>query len=733
MVDMVTQNQVLLERLKAQIVGESNLILKREIDSILSDIAQLRVDDFSSLSKAKLKTFTDRVNAAVSTATTAKNAHVNRYMEVVASDEATFAAESLGATTNLATPQAIGSRAYKAAITDVMSATGVSLPEFMEGWAINQRERVLQTVQRGFKEGWTTSRMMAEFRGTSAGNFKDGLHGKEARNARTVINTATQHVANTAYQDVWKGVGDDTVTGYKWVSTLDQSTSNVCRNLDGEVFEFDKGPVPPIHPNCRSTTIPKLAKDLEYLEEGRTRASADGPTPADQDYYGWLGTQPADFQDKALGKGKGKVFREKGADWFKKNNTTKAGKELTTVELTDTVEKRKASEKKRAETLARNKKAKEADAAKKARDIAAAKKAGEATARRTAAKKKDIADRRAAADALRKKIAAAERKAAREAKKTKKDNESSELKEIQAELAAIEAAPSPTRHIRKGTDGSGERTRIESLSKDIHHHTLVASKHPKGSAEHKFHKDNATRMSAIRTRLYADLKEIERRKPATKSTGKTVLPPMSDFERNEAMHKSIFKKRHNVSLPTPRFISAEDGAVAKAPMQKRAKDAKTLFENSMSAKNVEALNRHGAHKNVAVVAPGRAFYRDSTRAMYVSNSTPTSTMLHEYAHALEYASPEVSNMTKSFLQKRAKSQRIQKLSKLTGQSAYKDTEVAWEDEFKKRGGEHYMGKRYMGKATEILTMGIERLNKSPLEFKQRDPEYFNFMLEVLNR
>ena len=719
---MVTQNQVLLERLKAQIVGESNLILKREIDSILSDIAQLRVDDFSSLSKAKLKTFADRVNATVSKATIAKNAHVNKYMEVVAGDEAVFAAESLGATTNLEAPKIIGGRAYKAAITDVMSATGASLPEFMEGWAINQRERVLQTVQRGFKEGWTTSRMMAEFRGTSAGNFKDGLQGKEARNARTVINTATQHVANTAYQDVWKGVGDDTVIGYKWVSTLDQSTSNTCRNLDGEVFEFDKGPVPPIHPNCRSTTIPKLAKDLEYLEKGRTRASADGPTPADQDYYEWLGTQPADFQDEALGKGKGKVFREKGADWFKKNNTTKAGKELTTKELTSTVEKRKLAEKKkkRADTLAKNK-------AQKARDIADAKKAGEATARRNAAKKKDIADRRAAADASRKSNAAALRKAEKAAA-------SSELKDIQSELATIEAAPTPQRVVRSSSNGSEERARVLSLSKNIDHQLLVASKYPPESAEYKFHQGEAKRMLAIRKSLYADIREIRSRESKIIAPkGKTTLPPMSDFEKDKAMHEAIFKKRHTSTLPTPKFLSEGGGMVATAPMQKRVKEAKVLFENSLSAKNVDALNKYRAHKNVVVVAPGRAQYKDSVRAMLVSNTTPTSTMLHEYAHALEYASPEVSRKAKAFLQKRAGSERLQKLSKLTGQTSYKDVEVAWEDEFKKRGGHHYMGKKYNGAPTEIITMGIERLNKSPFEFKKNDPEYFNFMLEILNR
>ena len=740
---MVTQNQVLLERLKAQIVGENNQILKREIDSILSEISKLRVDDFSSLSRAQLKTFTDRVDATVTKATLAKTNHVAGYMQEVAADEAIFAAEAIGSTVDVATPKVVANQAYKAAVTDVMSATGTTLPEFMEGWSINQRDRIMQTVQKGLKEGWTTSRMMSEFKGTSAGNFTDGLHGKEARNARTVINTATQHVANTAYQDTWKEAGDDVVVGYKWVSTLDQSTSGVCRNLDGEVFEFEKGPVPPIHPNCRSTTIPKMSPELEFLEEGRTRASADGPTSADQNYYEWLETQPAAFQDEALGKGKGVVFREKGADWYKKNNTTKAGKELNTTELTSTVEKRKASEKKRAATLAKNKKAKEVDAAKKARDIAAAKKAGEETARKTAEKKKDIAARRDAAAAVRKANDKKERDAAKEKKrvaalaKKQKDAADAEakvkalekrIKDTEKKLADLAAADKKVGRKVKISEAQIVRNEIDQLyaatpltPKDILKMNALGEEY---EGHEKILRKQGWLPAPDRKRMKESWRERE------------VFVAKRDGARvtdDELLRDIIFKKRHNVKLPVPKIIT--DGRKSDlVQTERKLANSMEIFQNSLSEKNAQIIKDGNYHKNAEVLmGNSRAHYDNSIKRIVIGPRVPESTILHEYAHALEYASPSVARKSSKFLWKRTRGEKVEKLSIITGNPSYRDNEVAFRDEFISRGGSAYMGKDYMGiPATELVTMGIERLLASPATFRRDDPEYFNFMIGILN-
>lgn len=65
------------------------------------------------------------------------------------------------------------------------------------------------------------------------------------------------------------------VSEYEYIATLDTKTSSMCRELDGEVFRLDEAVpgvnFPPLHPNCRSTTI---MADADTLNES-TRIARD--------------------------------------------------------------------------------------------------------------------------------------------------------------------------------------------------------------------------------------------------------------------------------------------------------------------------------------------------------------------------------------------------------------------------------------------------------------------------
>lgn len=156
--------------------------------------------------------------------------------------------------------------------------------------------------------------MVREAVGTRNNNYADGALNVSKSNAGAIISTATQHTANASRMKLYES-NNDIVKGYTWVSTLDRRTTPQCRSLDGQVFEPGKGPMPPIHIRCRSTTIPKLSKEFDYLEEDATRASA-GPKPgyvsADETYYSWLTKQPARFQDIAIGPVRGNLLRNGG-------------------------------------------------------------------------------------------------------------------------------------------------------------------------------------------------------------------------------------------------------------------------------------------------------------------------------------------------------------------------------------------------------------------------------------
>lgn len=115
--------------------------------------------------------------------------------------------------------------------------------------------------------------------------------------------------------------------------------------------------------------------------------------------------------------------------------------------------------------------------------------------------------------------------------------------------------------------------------------------------------------------------------------------------------------------------------------------------------------------------------------IFVNGNTKPSTVAHEITHVIEMDKKDVLKKSMEFLQKRAKGQKAKSLKKLTG-IAYRKWEFAYEDDWAKLGGNVYSGKVYNG-ATEILTMGIERLHENPLKFYRTDPEYFEFVVRTL--
>lgn len=108
-----------------------------------------------------------------------------------------------------------------------------------------------------------------------------------------------------------------------------------CKSLDGRSFKMGKGPLPPIHIRCRSTTAAELDARYSFLDEDATRASKDGYVDAGESYYSWLQKQPVSFQDIALGKERATLFRKGGlsAERFAELQLDRQFKPLTLDQL----------------------------------------------------------------------------------------------------------------------------------------------------------------------------------------------------------------------------------------------------------------------------------------------------------------------------------------------------------------------------------------------------------------
>ena len=192
----------------------------------------------------------------------------------------------------------------------ISGANGGSLVDgFYKDVTEGEIKRITNIMTMGYAQGKTNYQITQDLK-----NMGFNLTG---RNVEYLVRTTMQHTANQARQATWKA-NKKVITAVEWVSTLDSKTSTVCQALDGRKYPLDKGPRPPAHVNCRSTTIAVLDKRFKELEKGRTRTARDLETgktknvSANTTYYSWLKRQPAAVQDSIIGKTKGKLLRNGG-------------------------------------------------------------------------------------------------------------------------------------------------------------------------------------------------------------------------------------------------------------------------------------------------------------------------------------------------------------------------------------------------------------------------------------
>lgn len=193
---------------------------------------------------------------------------------------------------------------------------GSLLREWVAGMEEGRARRLREAVRISYVEGETVAQLVRRVRGTAGQNYRDGILDVSRRSAEGIVRTAVNHVSTQAREVLYEE-NSDLVKGVGWVSTLDLRTTAVCRARDGEVYPPGKGPRPPAHIRCRSSTVPvvrswrELGIDLDEAPPG-TRASMDGQVSAQTTYGEWLRRRSAAEQDEVLGPTRGRLFRQGG-------------------------------------------------------------------------------------------------------------------------------------------------------------------------------------------------------------------------------------------------------------------------------------------------------------------------------------------------------------------------------------------------------------------------------------
>lgn len=338
LIDIFVRHQVHLERLKTMLANEADPFLAKMARLVTRALNDAGVDSLNELSRTKLEALIKTIRADETELLSEYGKQLQDKLPDVATSEAQFAELALGKA--IATDVAIDVevQAWVAAKTQPIQATGQLLEPFIDGWTDRTTAQVEATLRNASAQGWTVDQTVRAIRGTKGAQYTDGLLSATRREVTAMVRTAVQHTASAAQQAIYKA-NDDIVSGYMFIATLDNRTTQVCRSLDRKEFKLGNGPMPPLHINCRSTTVPIIIGGHELVDGPDTRAAkgAQGGTETDASdtYYTWLKRQPKGFQDSAIGPTRGKLLRDGGlsAEQFARLNLGRTFQPLTLEQM----------------------------------------------------------------------------------------------------------------------------------------------------------------------------------------------------------------------------------------------------------------------------------------------------------------------------------------------------------------------------------------------------------------
>jgi len=203
-----------------------------------------------------------------------------------------------------------------------------------------------------------------------------------------------------------------------------------------------------------------------------------------------------------------------------------------------------------------------------------------------------------------------------------------------------------------------------------------------------------------------------------------VLKELAQIEnkKNELSKKILEKQRQTIYAKSPSNIDVKY-TVRDSSVLKRQEEAVDIF-NKLKNSNVKIDS-----VTIEINRTNRSYYWKNV--VYVNKYSSIETIIHELGHHLELSNKSIFEKAISFYKRRTKNSILESLKHLTGEN-YSSDEKTRKDDFM----HPYMGKEYLDKngeilATEIISMGIQYLYADPLAFANGDPDFFDFIIEIL--
>jgi SPP1 gp7 family putative phage head morphogenesis protein len=353
-VERLIRNTLLVQRIGTSVHGGALPLLYELFEQIGSDLASI---DPTAPSAQRWRDFrTDEVLSEVESrakeAFTGWERQIRGDLARAGRQQGEFAEQLLVASLGDA-----GSRVTKTPITQqrvraILNSQpfeGALLREWSQGLEATTVRRVRQQVRLGMTNEETLDEIVRRVRGrhsggfTSAGRpvFQGGVWGATTRDAQSVVRSAVSFVNAESHMETYKA-NERFIETLVFTATLDERTSDICSALDGQQWAIDDPDIrrPGINTHfggCRSDLVPAIdyaavglpeppegeraARDLTGISEEdlRRKISARRRTgdlggqarvPSSTRYAQWLRNQPERVQNRAIGVGKARLFRE---------------------------------------------------------------------------------------------------------------------------------------------------------------------------------------------------------------------------------------------------------------------------------------------------------------------------------------------------------------------------------------------------------------------------------------
>lgn len=351
--DALVRHQILVLRFSADVRRRVQQILD-DTEEELADRIRSRLMDTGLESRADVRRLEALLRIVRNTRTRAWREVTEEWVreaQAIAVEEARVTRAAIMTVAPVTLDMVLPAPELLRALVETSPFEGATLRNWAQVVADQDIRRIEAQIRAGMIAGEGSDQIARRVVGSARLRGTDGVTQITRRAAESLTRTAINHFSNMARRE-FITANQDLFSEEQYVATLDARTTPVCRSLDGKLYPVGKGPIPPLHFNCRSLRVPVLDGDVlgdrpfvaatraqllrEYAERegirlprGREdlprghKGSFDafarqrvrqltGQVPGRTTYQQWLARQSQAFQDDVLGKTRARLFRDGG-------------------------------------------------------------------------------------------------------------------------------------------------------------------------------------------------------------------------------------------------------------------------------------------------------------------------------------------------------------------------------------------------------------------------------------